>query len=105
MRHRIAAAVGLGLVAVAAGIARLALLGWLLAQVATGAGPGALALPILATAAVTALRGWLEYLRAMVAHETAARVQARLRGRLYDHLVALGPAQVARGRTRGGTPR
>jgi ATP-binding cassette subfamily C protein CydCD len=99
MRHRIAAAVGLGLVAVAAGIARLALLGWLLAQVATGAGPGALALPILATAAITALRGWLEYLRAMVAHETAARVQARLRGRLYDHLVALGPAQVARGRT------
>ena len=99
VRTRIAAAVLIGLLAVAAGIARLALLGWLLAQVATGAGPGALAPLLLAAAAVTALRGWLEYVRAMVAHETAARVQARLRGRLYDHLVALGPAQVARGRT------
>src|SRR5258705_496079 len=99
VRTRIAAAVLIGLLAVAAGIARLALLGWLLAQVAAGAGPGALAPLLLAAAAVTALRGWLEYVRAMVAHETAARVQARLRSRLYDHLVALGPAQVARGRT------
>ena len=99
VRSRITAAVLIGLLAVVAGIARLALLGWLLAQVAAGAGPGALAWPILATAAVTALRGWLEYARAMIAHETAARVQARLRARLYDHLVALGPAQVARGRT------
>ncbi len=99
VRARIAAAVLIGLLAVVAGIARLALLGWLLAQVATGAGPGALVPLILATAAITALRGWLEYVRTMLAHETAARVQARLRGRLYDHLVALGPAQVARGRT------
>ncbi|HKZ07526.1 MAG TPA: ABC transporter ATP-binding protein [Methylomirabilota bacterium] len=99
VRLRIAAAVLIGLLAVAAGIARLALLGWLLARVAAGDGALALAAPVAATAAVIVLRGVLEYWRAMVAHETAARVQTRLRERLYDHLVALGPAHVAGGRT------
>jgi ATP-binding cassette subfamily B protein len=99
VRPRIAAAVLLGLLAVAAGIARLALLGWLLARVASGASAAELTVPAAATAGVIVLRGWLEYWRAMVAHETAARVQARLRERLYGHLVALGPAHVAQGRT------
>src|SRR4030095_9206165 len=58
-----------------------------------------LLVPALATGAVIVLRGALEYWRAMVAHETAARVQARLRARLYGHMVALGPAHVAQGRT------
>ena len=74
VRLRIAAAVLIGLLAVAAGIARLALLGWLLARVAAGDGALALAMPAAATAAVIVLRGLLEYWRAMVAHETAARV-------------------------------
>jgi ATP-binding cassette, subfamily B, bacterial len=99
VRARIAAAVVIGLLAVSAGIARLALLGWLLARVASGASVAELTVPAVATVAVIVLRGWLEYWRAMVAHETAARVQARLRERLYGHLVALGPAHVAQGRT------
>ena len=99
VRLRIAAAVLIGLLAVAAGIARLALLGWLLARVAAGDGALALATPMAATTAVIGLRGLLEYWRAMVAHETAARVQTRLRERLYAHLVALGPAHVVGGRT------
>jgi ATP-binding cassette subfamily C protein CydCD len=99
VRLRIAAAVLIGLLAVAAGIARLALLGWLLARVAAGDGALALAMPAAATAAVIGLRGLLEYWRAMVAHETAARVQTGLRERLYAHLVTLGPAHVVGGRT------
>jgi len=99
LRNRIAGAVVIGLLAVAAGIARLALLGWLLARVAAGASAADLLVPALATGAVIVLRGALEYWRAMVAHETAARVQARLRARLYGHMVALGPAHVAQGRT------
>ncbi len=99
VRSRIAAAVVIGLLAVAAGIARLALLGWLLGRVASGATAAELASPVIVTVAVIVARGWLEYWRAMLAHETAARVQARLRERLYGHLVALGPAHVAQGRT------
>jgi ATP-binding cassette, subfamily B, bacterial len=99
VRLRIAAAVVIGLLAVAAGIARLALLGWLLARVASGAGAAELAVPVAATVAVIVARGVFEYWRAMVAHETAARVQTRLQGRLYAHVVALGPAHVAGGRT------
>jgi ATP-binding cassette subfamily B protein len=99
VRSRIAWAVIIGLVAVAAGIARLALLGWLLARVAAGAGPAELTGLAAITVGVIVLRGWLEYWRAMVAHETAARVQARLRDRLYGHVVALGPAHVVQGRT------
>ena len=49
--------------------------------------------------ASVAARAALEYSRAMVAHHTAARVQARLRRRLYDHITALGPAHFTRART------
>ena len=45
------------------------------------------------------LRGALDYARNMVAHRTAARVQARLRQTLYDHVAALGPAHFTRSRT------
>src|SRR5712691_4868494 len=99
LRSRIAASAALGLVGVVLGIARLALLGWLLARVFAGAGLSALALPIAAVAAVIAARSLVEYARTMIAHHTAFRVQARLRRRLYDHLVALGPAYLTHERT------
>ena len=98
-RHRITGAAALGLVGVALGIARLALLGWLLARVLGGAGVSELALPIVGVALVIAARAMVEYARAMVAHRTAVKVQARLRERLYDHLVALGPAYLTHERT------
>ena len=52
VRLRITAAVGLGLLQVVAGIARLALLGWLLARVIGGAGAADLVWPILGVGAV-----------------------------------------------------
>jgi ATP-binding cassette subfamily B protein len=99
LRSRIAASAALGLVGVGLGIARLALLGWLLARVFAGTGLAALALPIAATASVIAARSLVEYARTMIAHHTAFRVQGRLRQRLYDHLMRLGPAYLTHERT------
>src|SRR5207248_8869897 len=99
VRLRIAWAVAIGLAAVAAGIARLALLGWLLARILTAPTLPSLLLGVGLVAAVTVVRGALEYYRTMVAHHTAALVQATLRRTLYAHITALGPAHFSRSRT------
>ncbi|MBT5433942.1 MAG: ABC transporter ATP-binding protein, partial [Rhodospirillaceae bacterium] len=99
VRGRIALSVFIGLAAAIVGIGRLALLGWLIAQVFKGAGLQELMWPIVAVGAVMVLRGGLEYLRVMVAHETAARVQITIRKTIYDKAVELGPAWFGRERT------
>ncbi len=99
VRGRIAATVLVGLAAAAVGIARLALLGWLLARVLAGEPLAALAPALALTAAVLAGRSALDYARAMMAHRTAARVQEWLRQTLYAHVAALGPAHFAGART------
>ena len=99
VRGRIAGAVMIGLLAAALGIARLALLGWLLAKVFRGEPLDAMIMPFAAVAGVMALRGGLEYWRNMVAHRTAARVQRHLRKRLYDKVIELGPAHFGLQRT------
>ena len=99
VRLRIAGTTLAGLLAVLAGTARLALLGWVLGRVLAGDSLAALAWPVAAVAALIALRGLLEYWRTMVAHHTAARVQRRLRGRLYEQITALGPAHFTQTRT------
>ena len=93
LRLRIAGAVLLGLLSAAVGIARLALLGWLLGRVFQGEGFGDLVLPIVAVAAAMVARGVLEYWRTMEAHRTAALVQLQIRARLFDQVAALGPGQ------------
>src|SRR3989475_11584197 len=91
VRLRIGATVFIGLLAVAAGIARLALFGWLLGRVIAGESLRAL-LPLVAvTAAAVLVRGALDYWRAMAAHHTAAHVQGALRQAIYDRVTALGP--------------
>ncbi|HEV8585753.1 MAG TPA: ABC transporter ATP-binding protein [Methylomirabilota bacterium] len=99
VRLRIAWTVLIGLAAVVAGIARLALLGWLLARVLAGPTLASLLPAVALVAAVTVVRGALEYWRTMIAHRTAARVQARLRETLYAQVTALGPAHFTRSRT------
>ena len=93
LRLRIAGAVLLGLLSAAAGIARLALLGWLLGRVFQGESFGDLILPMVAVAAAMVARGVLEYWRTMAAHRTAALVQLQIRARLFDQIAALGPGQ------------
>ena len=99
VRLRIAGAVMIGLLAAAFGIARLALLGWLLAKVFRGEPLDAMIMPFTAVAGVMLLRGGIEYWRNMVAHRTAARVQRHLRKRLYDKVIELGPAHFGLQRT------
>ena len=100
-RGRIAAAVGLGLLASGVGIARFALLAWMLALVFRGAPAPALVGPALAVVVAVLLRGVLEHLRTVIAHGTAARIQEHLRARLYDKIAELGPAWFAGERTGG----
>ncbi|MGF1608336.1 MAG: ABC transporter ATP-binding protein [Kiloniellales bacterium] len=99
VRLRILWAVLIGLVAVGLGVARLGLLGWLIGQVFDGRELASLALPIVFIAAVMVLRGVFEHWRTTVAHETAARVQKKLRRTIYDKIAALGPGTVARKRS------
>ncbi len=99
VRGRIAFTVLVGLAAVAAGIARLALLGWLLGRVLRGESLAALTPAIVLTAVALAARSALDYARTMVAHHTAARVQEHLRQTLYAQVATLGPAHFARART------
>jgi ATP-binding cassette subfamily C protein CydCD len=103
VRWRIAAAVGIGLLSVGLGVARLGLLGWLIGQVFAGRSASDLALPIVLIAVVMLLRGAAEHWRAVVAHETAARVQKVLRRKLYDKVASLGPGTVGRQRSGGLT--
>ena len=99
VRWRFAVALVIGLAATITGIGRLALLGWLLAQAFRGVAVEQLVVPIIAVGAVMVLRAVFEYWRAMVAHETAARIQKTLRKALYDQVVALGPAYLGGQRT------
>jgi thiol reductant ABC exporter CydC subunit len=99
VRGRIAFAVLVGVLAATVGVARLALLGWLLGLVYAGVTLSDLTMPIAAIGAVMVLRGVLEYARAMLAHHTAARVQLSLREQLFNQVVSLGPAYFGLTRT------
>lgn len=99
VRWRIAAAVAIGVLATVFGIARLALLGWLIGLTFQGAGLSELLWPALGVGAVIVIRGALEYLRTMVAHETAAKVQVHLRTTIFDKVTELGPAHFGLERT------
>jgi ATP-binding cassette subfamily C protein CydCD len=99
VRGRITAAVAVGLFSVAMGVARLGLLGWLIGQIFAGRDPASLVLPVGLIALVMLLRGAAEHGRAVMAHETAARVQKKLRRLLYDKIASLGPGTIGRQRS------
>ena len=99
VRRRIFGAVAIGILAVLFGIARLALLGWLIARVFQGASLDEMLWPFAGVAVVMVMRGWLEYLRTMMAHDTAAMVQVHLRTVIFDKVTELGPAHFGLERT------
>ena len=99
VRLRIVLATLVGLLAAGAGVARLAMLGWLIARIFAGAPLDELVWPIAAIAAVMILRGVFEYWRVMIAHTTAAAVQKRLRRTLFDHIAKLGPGYAGQQRS------
>ncbi len=101
LRPRIALSAILGILALAVGIARFAFLGRFLGGVFHGDDAARLILFLLATAVSILLRAWLDQARAMIAHRTAAQVQERLRGTLFDKIIELGPAWFGAERTGG----
>lgn len=101
LRDRITWSVLLGLTALCVGIARFAFLGRFLAGVFRGEPWRDLVAPLLLTAAAILLRSALDHARTMVAHNTAARIQIVLRARLFDKIIALGPAWFGAERTGG----
>jgi ATP-binding cassette subfamily C protein CydCD len=101
LRWRIALGILLGLLALAVGIARFAFLGQFLARLFRAAPAAELVVPLLGALVAILLRPWLDHMRTMIAHRTATRVQEALRRRLYDKIVALGPAWFGAERTGG----
>src|ERR1700722_19620822 len=101
LRDRITWAVLLGIAALCVGIARFAFLRRFLAGVFRGDPWRNLVPPLLATAAAILLRSALDHARTTIAHNTAARVQEVLRARLFDKILALGPAWFGAERTGG----
>src|SRR5437763_5898122 len=91
LRGRIALSILLGLCASAFGIARVALLGVLLARLFTGASTGTIAWLAAGVAGAVLLRGLCDHARTLIAHQNAGRVQEMLRGKLYDKIAELGP--------------
>ncbi len=100
-RGRILLSTLLGLLALGFGIARFAFLGRFLAGVFSGEPATALVWPLLATGIAIVLRATLDNARTMVAHRTATRVQEALRARIFDKILALGPAWFGAERTGG----
>ncbi len=100
VRGRILASAAIGLLSSLFGVARLALLGWLLALVFAGEPLSTLLPAAAAVAALILLRGGVEYWRIAMAYDTASRVQLHLRAQLYDKVLSLGPAYF--GLTRSG---
>ena len=101
LRDRITWSVLLGLLALCVGIARFAFLGRFLAGVFRGDPWRMLMLPLVLTAVAILLRSGLDHARTMIAYKTASRVQEVLRARLFDKILALGPAWFGAERTGG----
>lgn len=100
VRWRILLAALLGLIAVAAGIARLAVAAVVLVKVISeGASFPSLTAPLIAMAGLIVLRSVLEYLRDIVSYHTASIIKIDLRKRLYTHALALGPGHFDQSRT------
>ena len=100
VRLRIAFAALLGLVAVGAGVSRLAVSGVIIYRVLTGqASFSALAFPLLTIAALIVIRSLFQYWQNAISHHTANVVKIGLRHDVYDHLLKLGPGYSDRNRT------
>ena len=100
VRLRIVFAAALGLIAVGAGVARLAVSGVVIYRVLAGqASFSALALPLSIIAALIVVRSLFQYWQNSVSHETANIVKIRLRHDVYEHALKLGPGYFDRNRT------
>ncbi len=100
VRTRILFAAVLGLIAVGAGVSRLAVSGVIIYRVLAGqASFSALAMPLLTIAGLIVVRSLFQYWQNSVSHHTANIVKIKLREEVYGHLLELGPGYADRTRT------
>ena len=100
VRLRILFAAVLGLVAVGAGVTRLAISGVVIYRVLAGeASFSELALSLLAISALIGTRSLFQYWQNAVSHHTANIVKIGLRRDVYAHALDLGPGYFDRNRT------
>ena len=100
VRTRILFAAVLGLIAVGAGVSRLAVSGVIIYRVLAGqASFSALAMPLLTVAGLIVIRSLFQYWQNSVSHHTANIVKIKLREEVYGHLLELGPGYADRTRT------
>ena len=102
VRLRIFVAAMVGLLAVAAGIGRLAVAAVVIVKVlqdGASASFSDLIWPLVAMASLVMLRGALLYLQEVISHHTASLVKIQLRKRLYEHALAMGPGYFDQNRT------
>ena len=100
VRLRILFAAALGLIAVGAGVSRLAVSGVVIYRVLAGqASFSALALPLSIIGALIVVRSLFQYWQNAVSHHTANIVKIRLRHDVYEHALKLGPGYFDRNRT------
>ncbi len=100
VRLRILLAALVGMLAVAAGIARLAVAAVVIVKVIhEGAAFSTLTWPLIAMAGLIIVRSGLQYLQEVISHHTASVVIVALRERLYQHCLALGPGYFDQSRT------
>ena len=100
VRLRILFAAFLGLIAVGAGVSRLAVSGVVIYRVLSGqASFSALALPLSIIAVLIVVRSLFQYWQNAVSHHTANIVKISLRHEVYEHALKLGPGYFDRNRT------
>ncbi len=100
VRWRIVISAAVGMLAAAAGVARLAVAALIIVEVVRGnAAFESLAWPLVIMAALILARAYLQYLQEVMSHHTASLVKVKLRERLYRHALALGPGYFDASRT------
>ena len=100
VRSRIFLAALVGMLAAAAGVARLAVAAVVIFRIVhEGAEFSSLVWPLVAMAGLIAVRAALEYFQEVISHHTASIVKVALRERMYRHCLALGPSYFDQTRT------
>ena len=100
VRWRIIISAVVGMLAVSAGVARLAVAAIIIVEVVRGnATFESLTWPLVVMAALIVARAYLQYLQEVMSHHTASLVKVKLRERLYEHSLALGPGHFDSSRT------
>ncbi len=100
VRWRIILAAVVGMLAVVAGVARLAVAAVIIVKIIhEGAAFSSLTWPLVGMAALIVARTVLQYWQEVISHHTASVVKVKLRERLYQHSLALGPGYFDQTRT------